>query len=82
MLTPQATAQSLAALRITLVDASDAGRFSTCEDPSLESLRANTPAARALPLLQALAQARGRQTLVIDYLPALSLQLDLTMEAR
>ena len=96
VLTPQATAQSLAALHIALVDASGAGPFSTCEDPSLESLRANTPAARALPLLQALAHGRehgrehghghgheqGRQTLVIDYLPALSLQLDLTLAAR
>ncbi len=82
VLTPEASAQSLAALRIALVHSSEAGPFSVCDDPSLESLRASTPAARALPLLQALAREPGRRTLVIDYLPTLRLQLDVSSEAR
>ncbi len=46
-----------------------------CADPGLEALRHNNPAARALPLLQALALAQGGSaSLVIDGLPGQSLQ--------
>ena len=76
VLTPQATARSLAALQIGLVGANHEAPISLCEDASLECLRAHTPAAHALPLLQALARRERRQSLLIDYLPALRLQAD------
>jgi Beta-ketoacyl synthase, N-terminal domain len=81
VLTPQATSCSLAALDIALVGPDVAKPLSVCEQESLEFLRAHTPAARALPLLQALARGRGRQTLLIDYLPRLSLQVDVSVNA-
>lgn len=47
-----------------------------CADAGLEALRRGIPAARALPLLQALARA-GSGTLVLEGLPGLALQLHL-----
>lgn len=76
LLTPQASAASLAALDIALVSA-DSAPFSVCDEGSLEFLRAHTPAARALPLLQALARRVAGQSLHIDYLAALALQIDI-----
>jgi hypothetical protein len=75
VLTPQATAGSMAALQIELVDAGSAP-LSVCSDASLEFLRAHTPAAHALPLLQALARGAAGQSLRIDYLTGLALQVD------
>jgi hypothetical protein len=45
-------------------------------DPGLEALRATIPAARALPLLQALARGTSGRV-VLDYLPERRLQLEL-----
>lgn len=46
-----------------------------CDDPGLEALRQRIPAARALPLLQALARGQGGRT-VLEWLPGLALQID------
>lgn len=81
ILAPWASAQTLAALHIGLADAARAGPLTECADASLERLRAHTPAARALPMLQALAQGRAHQALVIDYLPGLRLRLDVRVAA-
>ena len=75
VLAPQASGTSLAALDIALVSA-DSAPLSVCSEASLEFLRAHTPAAHALPLLQALARRTAGQSLRIDYLPALALQVD------
>ena len=73
-----ASLASLASLEITLVDSLETPS-SVCTEPLLEFLRAHTPAAHALPLLQALARgAPGRTTLSIDYLPTLAMQIDVT----
>lgn len=59
--------------RLTLQ--TDSGRPATrCDDAGLEALRSTIPAARALPLLQALARA-GAATVVVDGAPGLSLQI-------
>jgi hypothetical protein len=47
-----------------------------CADAGLEALRAHIPAARSLPLLQALAQDRAA-TLVLEGLPGQSLQIEI-----
>ena len=78
VLTPKASARSLAALQIALVADDPAAPCTACEDASLEFLRAHTPAAHGLPLLQALARKGERQSLLIDYLPSLGLQMDVT----
>jgi hypothetical protein len=75
ILTPRATPQSMAALEVCLAQAADAGPVSACSDPLLEALRALTPAARALPLLQSLARGNGADDLLIDYLPALKVRV-------
>ncbi len=52
------------------------GADSTCADAGLEALRTGIPAARALPLLQALAQtAAARAT--VEAAPGLALQIDI-----
>jgi hypothetical protein len=62
------SASSVATLEIALVDAPPA----RCDDARLEALRATIPAARGLPLLQAL--ARGAATrCVVQYLDGLAL---------
>ena len=76
VLTPQVSAGSFASLDMALVGADAAQPISVCSEASLEFLRAHTPAAHALPLLQALARRRRRDTLLIDYLPSLRLQVD------
>ena len=82
LLTPAETAQSLAALTITLPlptgDAVpiDAAAVSTCEDPSLDTLRRAIPAAAALPLLVALARAKAPQRIAIGCLPMPGLLID------
>jgi hypothetical protein len=69
------TSEPVAELAITL-DAS-ASEASSCDDPSLEALRDAIPAARALPLLSALARTRAKQRIVLEYLPHLRVQIDL-----
>lgn len=77
VLTPQASVASLAALDIALVGADPQVPLSTCAEASLEFLRTHMPAAHALPLLQALARRAARQSLRIDYLPTLVLQVEI-----
>lgn len=64
-----ATGDNLARLDLQL---QDAGEESRLEDAALEQLRLNNPAARSLPLLQALATSTQRQ-LILPYLPELKL---------
>jgi len=74
LLAPAATAGRR--LRLTVLGDATA---TACSDAGLETLRRTIPAARALPLLQALAQD-GAAELVLEGLPgmALRLQLDAT----
>lgn len=73
LLTPQRSANSLAALTPTLAPSSTV--VEGCADAALEALRLGVPAARALPLLQALARG-GDHTTVLDHLPGCPLQVD------
>ena len=77
VLAPQASATTIARLDVALTEAL-ATPLASLE---LEALRANNPAARALPLLEALAcmDKSGRPaSVVIDYLPELRVQIDVT----
>jgi len=76
LLTSEPGAEPVAELAIEL-DASEASEASSCDDPTLEALRDAIPAARALPLLSALARTRAKQRIVLDYLPHLRVQIDL-----
>jgi hypothetical protein len=73
LLAPAASTRSLAALEIALAGDAQAGATSTCDDPSLEALRAAVPAAAPLPLLQALARGDSKLHVVFDLMPALKL---------
>lgn len=53
------------------------GILSTLTDVSLERLRMGAPAARSLPLLQAVARG-SRETIILYYLPALYLAVNIT----
>jgi len=75
LLAPEPDARSLAELTVTLETAS--GAASHCDDPALEALRHAIPAARALPLLGALARSRAKQRIVLDYLPRLRVRIEL-----
>jgi len=55
---------------------SPSGSPTRCEDAGLEALRRGNPAARALPLLQALARRRNGR-IVLEWLPDLVMQVDL-----
>lgn len=72
LLTPQRSASTLCRLTLSLTQ-EPAHRMPT---PDLEALRCNVPAARALPLLSALA-GQQPQDLVIEYLPGLNLAITL-----
>lgn len=61
-------------LRLALVDEAAS---TACGHPGLDALRLGIPAARALPLLQAIARG-GPARLMLEGLPGLSLQLALT----
>lgn len=67
---------ALAALSLTL----DAGDFERDADARLEALRSGIPAARALPLLHALARG-GSATCAIEYLDGLPLRVDIEAPA-
>jgi hypothetical protein len=73
VLLPEANARSLARIDVSLAEA-PASRMT---DPGLERLRQGIPAARALPLLQALA-LDGPSEVVIDYLDDLRLRVAIT----
>lgn len=71
VLAPQQGAQSIAKIALTFThDAAD-----TLADAELEKLRLTIPAARGLPLLQALAQAQPTRV-VLDYLDDLRLAIE------
>lgn len=73
VLSPQRSARSLASLTLSLPGAHTA--VHRCEDAALEALRLGVPAARSLPLLQALAGDVPRQ-IVLDHLPQCALQVE------
>lgn len=76
VLSPTRSARSLAALSIELVPGKSVP--TACADASLEALRAAIPAACGLPLLLALARGEeAPQTLVLTYLPTLTLKVSL-----
>jgi hypothetical protein len=80
LLAPAADAHSLAALTITLTGAD--APAATCTDASLDALRRSIPAAAALPLLAALAQATPQRQVQLDYLAGVGLQVDVEPIAR
>ncbi|MEO6626448.1 MAG: beta-ketoacyl synthase chain length factor [Burkholderiaceae bacterium] len=74
MLSPSRCATSLARIELT-----PAGRApDVLADPGLEALRTRIPALRALPLLERLARGQSG-TVVLDYLSALQLGLDVQL---
>jgi len=75
LLSPAATARSLAALTLTFANPDLPA--SPCGDLGLDALRRAIPAARGLPLLEALAHPRAPRRIVLDYLPSMRLQIDL-----
>jgi len=72
VLTPWPTDACIA--RIAIEPRRASGAVTRLPDEALEDLRANTPAARSLPLLAALARGEAA-SLVIDYFPDLELRL-------
>lgn len=75
VLSPEQGPHSLARLALELVPAEQAPA-DRMADPLLETLRAAVPAARALPLLQALA-AGGERQVVLDYLQDVAMRIAL-----
>ncbi len=76
ILSPQRTVQSIAVFEIKLAD-SGADKISTMDDADLDILRRGNPAARALPLLAAIAR-RQVTTVTLDYLEARYVQVSVT----
>jgi hypothetical protein len=74
LLAPPGSGPALASLKIELCD--DAA--TNLESPELEALRISIPAARSLPLLQRLAQAR-RGRIVLDYLDTARLAVEIEL---
>jgi len=73
--TPQRDARALACFDIDLV--SRTTEPTPMDDDGLENLRGSVPAARALPLLVAIARA-ATATVTLDYLDALQLRVEVT----
>lgn len=71
VLAPRASASTIARIDVELTEAP----ATTLALPALEALRLGNPAARALPLLEALA-AKSAGTVVLDYLDDLRLRID------
>lgn len=65
-----------ARLKARLLPACEAGAATRCHDAALETLRERIPAARALPLLEAIARGRNARV-VLPASPQLTLQVDL-----
>ena len=78
LLGPADAAGALASLGIALAGGEDKPTPTRCSDAGIDALRTGVPAGAALPLLEALARGHG-EALVIDYLPALKLRLDLAI---
>lgn len=74
LLTPEPAVNTLARIDARLTDAP----ATVLRAPELEALRRGNPAARALPLLEALA-ARRATRLVVDYLEDVQLQIDVAL---
>ena len=74
VLAPGATERALARIDVQLTDAP----ATTLANAGFEALRTGNPAARALPLLDALA-ARRPARVVLDYLPDTRVQVDVAM---
>lgn len=72
LLTPQRSTHTLCSLTLSLTQKP----ADTMPTPNLETMRCNVPAARALPLLSALATLQ-QQHLVIEYLPGLNISITL-----
>lgn len=66
--------RGLAHVAVTLTEAP----ATTLASPELEALRVGNPAARVLPLLEAIA-ARRASSVVLDYLPEMRVQIDVAM---
>lgn len=66
-------AHALACIEVKLTDAP----VTTLASPEFEALRADNPAARGLPLLEAIAAGRAA-SVVIDYLPETRVRIDVT----
>jgi hypothetical protein len=66
-------------LRIRLLSAEEPGTPTPCRDAGLESLRLAIPAARGLPLLEALADGRpgAQRRLILGDAGAMRLEIDL-----
>ncbi|MGP1628441.1 MAG: beta-ketoacyl synthase chain length factor [Giesbergeria sp.] len=74
LLTPQRSIHTLCRLTLSLTQESAHPMFT----PDFEAMRCNVPAARALPLLSALAtQQQQQQRLVIEYLQGLNISITL-----
>jgi beta-ketoacyl synthase-like protein len=71
VLTPRREPKSLARLRVHLVDEAP----DTLAHPELEALRRSIPAARALPLLEPLAE-RTRTRTILEYLDVMSMAVE------
>lgn len=67
-------AQTFSILKIRILN-EGTGKVSTLKDPALEMLRAGNPAARALPVLAAIA-SRVNTTLFLNYLDDLQMSVD------
>jgi hypothetical protein len=68
-LAPQRSERSLARITVALTDATAGALAGAFANHALENLRTGIPAARSLPLLQAIAKGEST-TLVLDYLDA------------
>jgi Beta-ketoacyl synthase, N-terminal domain len=77
LLAPAGTPGAVARLAIELADAP----ATRCADARLEALRAAIPAARLLPLLQALAGDVPAGEVVVEYLPGLALRVSVSPAA-
>jgi hypothetical protein len=77
VLAPRKSDRSLARIALASDAFLTARAADTMDDPALESLRQTIPAARGLPLLQAIARARA-QPLALDYLDGSQLALEVS----
>jgi hypothetical protein len=83
VLAPQSVAdqrRSLATLHVRLLPMTQAGPLTPCREASLEQLRGRIPAARALPLLEAIAR-HDPARVVLPTGPQLALQVTLEFPA-
>jgi hypothetical protein len=68
-------------LAFELLPLADAGAFTPCQDASLEALRTQLPAARALPLLEAIARGRPARLVLPASPETLALRVSVEFEA-